>query len=162
LTSYRYQSNVPAQQDPKKAAQSIVDALPGSSIASKTAILSAGAGVSVWAISNELYVMNEETVVAFCLLSVFYGIFRYMGPMYKDWADGQVQKIKDLLNEARTTHAGAVKERIEEVKPLSNVVEITKQLFEVSKVCSLAVPRIACKLLLLLESTMSFADSNIT
>jgi len=56
-----------------------------------------------------------------------------MGPMYKDWADGQVQKIKDLLNEARTNHAGAVKERIEEVKPLSHVVEITKQLFEVSK-----------------------------
>jgi F-type H+-transporting ATPase subunit b len=38
------------------------------------------------------------------------------------------------LNEARANHAGAVKARIEEVKPLSNVVEITKQLFEVSKV----------------------------
>jgi len=133
LTSARYQSNVPTQQDPKKTAQSIIDALPGSSVASKTAILSAGAGVSVWAISNELYVLNEESVVAFCLLSVFYGIFTYMGPMYKDWADGQVGKIKDLLNEARANHAGAVKERIEEVKPLSTVVEITKQLFEVSK-----------------------------
>lgn len=133
LTSIRYASNVPAEE-PKKKAQSIVDALPGSSIASKTAILSAGTGVSVWAISNELYVVNEETVVAFCLLSVFYGIFKYGGPMYKDWADGQVQKIKDLLNEARTNHASAVKERIEDVKPLSNVVEITKQLFEVSKV----------------------------
>ncbi|KIW62786.1 hypothetical protein PV04_10918 [Phialophora macrospora] len=133
LTTSRYQSNVPAQQDPKKAAQSIIDALPGTSLASKTAILSAGAGVSVWAISNELYVLNEESVVAFCLLSVFYGIFKYMGPMYSDWADGQVQRIKDLLNEARANHAGAVKARIEEVKPLSNVVEITKQLFEVSK-----------------------------
>jgi len=132
LTSIRYASNVPTE-DPKKKAQSIVDALPGSSIASKTAILSAGAGVSVWAISNELYVLNEETVVAFCLLSVFYGIFKYGGPMYKDWADGQVQKIKDLLNEARVNHASSVKERIEDVKPLSNVVEITKQLFDVSK-----------------------------
>ncbi|EXJ77261.1 ATP synthase subunit 4, mitochondrial [Capronia epimyces CBS 606.96] len=132
LTSVRYASNVPAE-DPKKKAQSIIDALPGNSLASKTAILSAGAGASVWAISNELYVLNEESVVAFCLLSVFYSIFKYGGPMYKEWADGQVQKIKDILNEARSNHANAVKERIEDVKPLSNVVEITKQLFEVSK-----------------------------
>jgi F-type H+-transporting ATPase subunit b len=121
-------------EDPKKKAQSIIDALPGSSMISKTAILSAGTGVSIWAISNELYVFNEETVVAFCLLSVFYGIFKYGGPMYKEWADGQIQKIKDIMNTARSGHADAVKARIEDVKPLSNVVEITKQLFEVSKV----------------------------
>ena len=54
--------------------------------------------------------------------------------MYNEWADSTVQKFKDLLNEARKGHADAVKERIEDVKPLSNVVEITKQLFEVSKV----------------------------
>jgi F-type H+-transporting ATPase subunit b len=124
---------VPAE-DPKKRAQSIIDALPGNSLVSKTAILSAGTGVSVWAISNELYVVNEETVVAFCLLSVFYGIFKYGGPMYSEWAQGQIQKIKDLLNTARAGHADAVKARIEDVKPLSNVVEITKTLFEVSKV----------------------------
>jgi hypothetical protein len=133
LTSIRHQSNVPAE-DPKKKAQSIVDALPGNSLASKTAILSAGAGISIWAISNELYVVNEESVVAFCLLSVFYGIFKYGGPGYTEWANSQVGKIKDLLNEARTNHAASVKERIEDVKPLSNVVDITKQLFAVSKV----------------------------
>ncbi|KAL6247795.1 atp4 subunit B of the stator stalk of mitochondrial F1F0 ATP synthase [Rhinocladiella similis] len=132
LTSVRYTSGVPSE-DPKKKAASIVDALPGNSLASKTAILSAGAGVSIWAISSELYVLNEESVVAFCLLSVFYGIFKYGGPGYTEWANSQVAKIKDLLNEARTNHAASVKERIEDVKPLSNVVEITKQLFEVSK-----------------------------
>jgi F-type H+-transporting ATPase subunit b len=79
--------------------------------------------------------VNEESVVAFCLLSVFYGIFRYGGPMYKEWADAQIQKIKDIMNTARAGHADAVKVRIEDVKPLSNVVEITKLLFEVSKVC---------------------------
>ena len=58
--------------------------------------------------------------------------------MYKEWADVQIQKIKDILNTARAGHADAVKSRIEDVKPLSNVVEITKQLFEVSKVGSKA------------------------
>ena len=120
-------------EDPKKKAQSIIDALPGSSLISKTAILSAGTGVTVWAISNELYVMNEETVVAFCLLSVFYGIFKYGGPMYSEWADGQISKIKGILDTAKAGHVDAVKARIEDVKPLSQVVEITKQLFEVSR-----------------------------
>ena len=133
LTSIRHQSNLPVE-DPKKKAQSIIDALPGSSLVSKTAILSAGAGVSVWAISNELYVLNEESVVAFCLLSVFYGIFKYGGPMYSEWAEATTGKIKGILDTAKKGHADAVKTRIEDVKPLSNVVEITKGLFEVSKV----------------------------
>ncbi|ETN43549.1 uncharacterized protein HMPREF1541_02708 [Cyphellophora europaea CBS 101466] len=132
LTSARYQSNVPAEE-PKKKAQSIVDALPGNSLVSKTAILSAGAGISTWAISNELYVLNEETVVAFCLLSVFYGIFKYGGPMYNEWAENTTTRIKGILDEARKGHADAVRTRIEDVKPLGNVVEITKSLFEVSK-----------------------------
>ena len=113
-----------------------MDALPGSSAISKTAILSSGAGLSAYAISNEFYVMNEETVVAFCLLSVFYGIFAYGGPMYSEWAQGQVKRVRDILDTAKKGHADAIKVRIEDVKPLNNVVEITKGLFDVSKVSS--------------------------
>ncbi|KAL1965810.1 hypothetical protein VTN77DRAFT_5131 [Rasamsonia byssochlamydoides] len=132
LTATRSASNVPAE-DPKKKAQSILDSLPGNSLISKTAILSAGAGLSIAAISNELYVLNEETVAAFCLLSVFTAVAKYGGPLYKQWAEGQVQKYKDILNAARADHTNAVKQRIENVQQLSGVVEITKQLFEVSK-----------------------------
>jgi F-type H+-transporting ATPase subunit b len=82
--------------------------------------------------------MNEETVVAFCLLSVFYGIFKYGSPMYNEWADSTQTKIKGILDEARVGHANAVRTRIDDVKPLSEVVEITKSLFEVSKVRSIA------------------------
>ncbi|KAH0564937.1 atp4 subunit B of the stator stalk of mitochondrial F1F0 ATP synthase [Trichoglossum hirsutum] len=132
LTTARYASNVPAEE-PKKKAQSIIDSLPGNSLVSKTAILSAGAGVSIFAISNELYVVNEESIIAFCLLSVFWAIAKYGGPMYKEWADGQIAKIKGILNAAREDHTQAVKQRIENVKELAGVVDITKSLFEVSK-----------------------------
>ncbi|KAL2218968.1 putative mitochondrial ATPase subunit ATP4 [Thermoascus aurantiacus ATCC 26904] len=132
LTVTRAASNVPSE-DPKKKAQSILDALPGQSVASKTAILSAAAGLSIAAISNELYVLNEETVVAFSVLSVFAALAKYGGPLYKQWAEGQIQKQRDILNAARADHTNAVKQRIENVQQLSNVVEITKQLFEVSK-----------------------------
>ena len=76
----RYASSTPPvpTEEPARKAQSIIDALPGSSLISKTAILSTGAGVSIWAIANEIYVVNEETIVAFATLSVIAGIFRYM------------------------------------------------------------------------------------
>ncbi|PGH26799.1 ATP synthase subunit 4, mitochondrial [Polytolypa hystricis UAMH7299] len=132
LTSTRSASNVPSE-DPKSKAQSIIDSLPGSNLFSKTAILSAGAGLSIAAISNEIYVVNEETVAAFCIFTVFYGVAKLMGPMHNEWAQTQLQKQKDILNDARQRHTDAVAKRIEDVKQLSSVVEITKQLFEVSK-----------------------------
>lgn len=101
---------------------------------SKTAILSAGAGLSIFAISNELYVVNEESIVMLSLLSVFWAVGHYGGPMYKDWAEGQVNKIKGILNAAREDHTTAVKQRIENVKELGGVIDVTKSLFEVSKV----------------------------
>ena len=55
--------------------------------------------------------------------------------MYKEWADGQVNKIKNILNAAREDHTAAVKTRIENVQQMTSVVDITKTLFEISKVC---------------------------
>jgi F-type H+-transporting ATPase subunit b len=129
----RFNSSVP-QEDPKTKAQALIDALPGNSLVSKAAILSAGAGVSVAAISNEIYVVNEETIVAFCLLTVMWSAFRYLGPSYVSWADSQRKKMGDLLNAARENHTESVKERIGTVNELSGVVNVTKNLFEVSKV----------------------------
>ncbi|KAJ6786035.1 hypothetical protein PWT90_06569 [Aphanocladium album] len=125
-------SNVPAEE-PKKKAQSILDSLPGNSLVSKTAILSSAAGLSIYALSSEYYVMNEETVIAVCLLSVWTGLIKYGGPAYKQWAESQNEKIKNILNSARADHTEAVKTRIEDVKQMSSVVDITKAMFEVSK-----------------------------
>ena len=138
LPAIRNQSTTPPQVPEKTEAQgkakSILDSLPGNSLASKAAILSAGAGASIAAISNELYVVNDESIVAFCLLSVFIAIGKYGSPMYAEWARGQVAKIRDILNGARAEHTTAVKERIESVNQLGGVVDITKDLFAVSKV----------------------------
>ena len=122
------------QKDPKEHAQSLLDSLPGNNLVSKTAILSAGAGLSIAAISNELYVVNEESIVFFSLMSIYYAVATYGGPMYKEWAENQSNKIKNILNSAREEHTKAVKSRIESVKDLGGVIEITKNLFEVSKV----------------------------
>ena len=54
--------------------------------------------------------------------------------MYKEWAEGQTSKIKGILNAAREEHTTAVQKRIDNVKQLGGVVDVTKDLFEVSKV----------------------------
>ncbi|KAG0637912.1 hypothetical protein HOY80DRAFT_220532 [Tuber brumale] len=134
VAATRYQSTgTPAPVDPKEKAQSILESLPGSSLISKTAIISSIAGLSVAAISSELYVVNEETLVAISLLTVFYGIARMGGPAYTAWATAQVNKIRDVLNSAREDHTRAVRDRIENVQQMGSVVEVTKGLFEVSK-----------------------------
>lgn len=133
LVTARHSSNVPAT-DPKTKAQSLLDALPGNHLLSKTAILSSVTGLSVYALSNEYYVVNEETVVAVCLLSVWTALIKFGGPMYREWAEGQNEKIKNILNSARADHTQAVQTRIEDVKQMSGVVDVTKTLFEVSKV----------------------------
>jgi F-type H+-transporting ATPase subunit b len=59
--------------------------------------------------------------------------------MYREWAEGQVQRYKDILNNARTDHTDAVKQRIDNVQELSGVVDVTKQLFDVSRVSAAVI-----------------------
>ena len=68
------------------------------------------------------------------LFTIYWAVYNYAGPMYKEWAQGQSDKIKNILNAARNDHTSAVKARMENVKDLSGVIDITKDLFAVSKV----------------------------
>ncbi|GAB7328118.1 hypothetical protein MBLNU13_g00154t1 [Cladosporium sp. NU13] len=128
-SSARQQNAQVPQKEPKEAAKSVLDSLPGDSIASKIGILSAGTGLSVAAISNELYVVNEESIVFFSLLTIYFGVYNYVGPMYKEFAENYSNKIKNILNAARDDHTNAVKSRISSVSDLGGVIQTTKDLF---------------------------------
>ena len=53
---------------------------------------------------------------------------------YSSWAQGHIDRIKNVLNQARAEHTGAVKERIDSVGQMKDVVSITEGLFALSKV----------------------------
>ncbi|EDO16884.1 hypothetical protein Kpol_1024p38 [Vanderwaltozyma polyspora DSM 70294] len=125
--------STPAPQEPKDKATSIINALPGNSILSKTGILATSAAAAVYAISNELYVVNDETILVCTFLGFTTLIAKLLAPAYKDFADSRVKKVSEILNTSRTKHVDAVKERIESVSELKNVTETTKVLFDVSK-----------------------------
>ncbi|EGU11613.1 ATP synthase F0 sector subunit 4 [Rhodotorula toruloides ATCC 204091] len=131
LAPVRFQST--QQPAPAAKASALIDALPGNSLVSKTGIVTLTAATTAAAISNELFVLNEEVVI----LGSFVVFIGYVSTLvrepYREWADGQIQKVKDLLNTSRAAHTNAVKERIESVGELKDVEGLTKDLFALSK-----------------------------
>jgi F-type H+-transporting ATPase subunit b len=54
---------------------------------------------------------------------------------YKEWAENHIARIKGVLDGARAEHTHAVKDRIDEVGQMKDVVSLTEGLFAISKVC---------------------------
>lgn len=52
---------------------------------------------------------------------------------YKNWAEGHITRIKDILNGARAEHTSTVKSRIDSVAQMKDVAAITEGLFALSK-----------------------------
>ncbi|GAA5845716.1 hypothetical protein JCM3766R1_001147 [Sporobolomyces carnicolor] len=130
IVGARFQSSQPA---PAAKASALIDALPGNSLVSKTGIVTLTAATSAAAISNELFVLNEEVVILGSFVIFLGYVSSLIREPYREWADGQIQKVKDILGSARAAHTSAVKERIGSVGEMKDVEALTKQLFELSK-----------------------------
>ncbi|CCH62648.1 hypothetical protein TBLA_0H03660 [Henningerozyma blattae CBS 6284] len=133
LSSTTPRSNEKTPVSPSIKATSIINSLPGSSILSKTGILVTGAAASVYAISNELYVISDESILVLTFLGFMGLVAKYISPLYGDFANERMNKVSSILNSSREKHMNAVKERIEDVKSLDSVVDTTKLLFDVSR-----------------------------
>jgi len=119
---------------PSERASEIIEKLPSSpSLITKTGTALLGTGLVAAAISQELYVVNEESIVLLSSLIVFTYIAKMIREPYSQWAEGHINRIKKVLNDARAGHTGVVKERIESVGQMKEVAAITKALFALSK-----------------------------
>ncbi|KDQ61814.1 hypothetical protein JAAARDRAFT_55140 [Jaapia argillacea MUCL 33604] len=124
----------PQQQPPAERASEIINNLPSSpNLITKTGTVILGTGLLATAISQELYVMNEESVIAagFLVLAAFIG--KSVRAPYSEWADSQIARIRTVLDGARAEHTQAVKDRIASVEQMKDVVSITEGLFALSK-----------------------------
>jgi len=123
----------PAEPDPKSRAAALIDALPGSSLLSKTGFLTVGTAALATAVSKELYIFNDESVILICSSILLYLVATLGAPGYTAWVNSIAEQQSNILNSARADHKQAIQERIDSVGQMKNVVEITKDLFEVSK-----------------------------
>jgi len=119
--------------DPKTKATSIIDALPGNSVISKTGYLTVGTGLATWLISKEIYVVNEETLIAVSFAGLVIAVYRSIKQPYIEWADEEIKKVINVMAKAREDHKLAITDRIESASKLRDVVDVTKGLFALSK-----------------------------
>ncbi|KAI3615931.1 mitochondrial atpase subunit [Moniliophthora roreri] len=106
---------------PEQRAQEIVDKLPSSpNLITKTGTALLGTGLAAAAISQELYVMNEETVLLVGSIIFFTYVAKIIREPYSNWAQSQIDKIKGVLDRARAEHTQAVKDRIDSVGQLKD------------------------------------------
>ncbi|WFD26578.1 atp4 subunit B of the stator stalk of mitochondrial F1F0 ATP synthase [Malassezia nana] len=130
---YRIATRSAQEPTPEAKAASIIDALPGNSLVSKTTWVTIGAGLTAFAVSNELYVANDETVILAGFLVFATLIGRTVSKPYANWANSYIEKISNILNEARQGHTKAIQTRIDAVNEKKDVVDITKAMYAVAK-----------------------------
>jgi len=119
---------------PSRRAEEIIEKLPSSpSLITKTGTALLGTGLIAAAISQELYVVNEESIILIASLIVFTYLGKILREPYSQWAEGHISRIRNILNDARAEHTGVVKQRIDSVGQMKDVVSITKGLFALSK-----------------------------
>ncbi|KAF7309517.1 hypothetical protein MIND_00322500 [Mycena indigotica] len=119
---------------PSERASEIINKLPESpNLITKAGTAVLGTGVVAAAISSELYVVNEETILLVGSLIFLTLVARAIRQPYSDWADAQVARIKGVLDSARADHTQAVKDRIDNVAQMKDVVALTQSLFALSK-----------------------------
>ncbi|KAJ3774505.1 ATP4, subunit B of the stator stalk of mitochondrial F1F0 ATP synthase [Lentinula raphanica] len=119
---------------PSERASEIINKLPSSpNLITKTGTALLGTGLAAAAISQELYVVNEETIVLVGSAMFLAFMAKAMREPYVNWAESQVQKIKGVLDAARAEHTQTVKDRIESVGQMKDVVALTQSLFALSK-----------------------------
>ncbi|KAI0070704.1 hypothetical protein K474DRAFT_1693712 [Panus rudis PR-1116 ss-1] len=122
------------QPPPAEKASELINKLPSSpGLITKTGSVVLGTGLLATAISQELYVVNEETVIAVAFLIFATFVAKSVREPYRDWAESKINHIKNILNNSRAEHTQAVKERIQSVEQMKDVVAITKDLFAMSK-----------------------------
>ncbi|ORZ30685.1 hypothetical protein BCR44DRAFT_1503527 [Catenaria anguillulae PL171] len=122
-----------SRPEPAQKAKSVIDALPGNNIVSKTGILTLGTGAAAFAISKEIYVFNEETLILASFLGIATLLYRGMKEPIVQWSEGRIANIMSVLTQARADHKAAVAEKIDSVAEMADVVDVTKALFDMSK-----------------------------
>ncbi|KAE9405423.1 ATP synthase [Gymnopus androsaceus JB14] len=119
---------------PSERASEIINKLPSSpNLITKTGTALLGTGLTAAAISQELYVVNEETIVLVGSAIFLALMAKAIREPYVNWAQSQVQKIKGILDKARAEHTQAVQDRIDSVSQMKDVVVLTQSLFALSK-----------------------------
>ncbi|KAI8929863.1 hypothetical protein BC831DRAFT_508943 [Entophlyctis helioformis] len=129
----RVQSTAAQRTDPKVAAQNIISIFPGGSLAAKSSSILVTASIAAYLVSKEIYIVDFEFFEMLCLFGAYYVWYSNGKEGALAYFEGKKQTIKNVLTQARANHKAVVQERMTHIGKLSDAVEVTQGLFEISK-----------------------------
>ncbi|KAJ1499097.1 atp4 subunit B of the stator stalk of mitochondrial F1F0 ATP synthase, partial [Coelomomyces lativittatus] len=121
------------RMSPEEKAKKLVDNVPESKFLSKTSTITLGTGALAYALSKEIYVFNEESLLLFAFIGFSTMFYKLVKDPICNWADGRIEHIYNILRKAREEHRTLVKEKVDSVAEASNIVEVTNTLFDMSR-----------------------------
>lgn len=119
--------------DPKVRAVRLLDALPMNSIISKSATAAAGVGFTIFLVSKEIYLLSSETVLLAAFSTMVYLGFKYLTEPVGQFMLDRNHHVWRIQRDARIRHRSIVQSRLDEVGRMSDIVDVTKNMFEMSK-----------------------------
>lgn len=121
------------QVDPKVKADELLNKLPSNNWIRNTTSLTLLASASAFALSKELYVFNEESILMASFATCVALVYKQGKPAFLETADAYIANMKKVLTDARAQHSKLVSAQVEESSKLSDITSETKNLFKLSK-----------------------------
>ncbi|KAM7452610.1 ATP synthase F(0) complex subunit B1 [Porites harrisoni] len=90
-------------------------------------------GFLAYALSKELLVLHDETVLAGVMGATLYVLARKISQPVREFLDGRSQGILDMFNEGRNAEIGELEKQIEEVKKVEYMLTARKDIVEVMR-----------------------------
>jgi F-type H+-transporting ATPase subunit b len=131
MAGVRFQTT--ERKEPSLVATSLLDKFAGDSLAAKSSTVMITASIASYLISKEIYIIDGEFFEMMCLFGAYYVWYSNGKTMAKDYFKGRQDQIKSVLENARKDHSSVVQERITHIQKMSDTVEVTEALYEISK-----------------------------
>ncbi|RKO94063.1 ATPase, F0 complex, B chain/subunit B/MI25, partial [Blyttiomyces helicus] len=122
-----------ARPDPKAVAESLVKSFPGHTMATKSASVLVAASVATYVLSKEIYILDLETFEMGCIFGAWYIWYSQSKDSAVEWLRERRGTVLKLMEQARADHKAVVQERIAHIAKMENLVDVTKDLFDMSK-----------------------------
>ncbi|KAJ3282609.1 atp4 subunit B of the stator stalk of mitochondrial F1F0 ATP synthase [Borealophlyctis nickersoniae] len=131
ITSLRYQEK--SRPDPKVAAESLINSFPGETLAAKSGSVLLMSSVAAFLLSKEIWLFDAEVFEMACIFGAYYVWYSGGKEGAAEYFRERKATIKRVLENAREEHKVVVQERINHIGKMSDLVDVTKNMFEMSK-----------------------------
>ncbi|KAJ3227472.1 atp4 subunit B of the stator stalk of mitochondrial F1F0 ATP synthase [Clydaea vesicula] len=122
-----------SEKDPKETALNLINMFPGKNMVAKTSSILAASSIAAFAISKEIYIIDAEFLEMWCIFGAYFVWYKAFGEAAKEYLRERKENVRRVLNEARNDHQAVVQERMNHIGKLSDVVEVTENLYGMSK-----------------------------